>query len=476
MEWREKTKQMDEKKTQEIFFDLGRSQFPVQVPHTADVLRMGKADTLRDPRSAVLEALRSPINSPSLEEITREKLRSNPDAEAVIVISDNTRPVPYSGESGILTPIVNEMIRAGLPPRQTRILVATGTHRPMEEHEWKEMLDAEILDLGIPVLNHDSRNRDDVVKVCHTEYGGEILVNKTYVQSDIKILTGLVESHFMAGVSGGRKSICPGLISEASIHALHSGPILHSSYSRDLILEGNPVHEEALKVARAAGCDMVVNVTLDADFRLTGVFAGALEEAHQAAYDKLKTYAAIPFRKLYDLVITHAGFVGINHYQAAKGALVCAPLVKKDSLCILGAHHADKDPIGSNDYKKMLKLLQKAGPEKFIQMILDPEWIFVPDQWEAQMWTRLLTKISPPNLLYCCLEIPDQDFSWITGRNARTVVQNTDRLQELINRTIAWALEALQKRLGQAPQTVILPDGPYGIPVAAINPGPSCSD
>jgi hypothetical protein len=338
------------------------------------------------------------------------------------------------------------------------------------------VLDPEILDLGIEVLNHDSRNRDNMVKVCRTEHGGEILVNRIYVQSDIKILTGLVESHFMAGVSGGRKSICPGLISEASIHALHSGPILHSPFSRDLILERNPVHEEALKVSRAAGCDMAVNVTLDADFRLPGVFAGALEEAHLAAFEKLKTYASIPFQKQYDIVITHAGFVGINHYQAAKGALVCAPLVKKDSLCILGAHHADKDPIGSDDYKKMLKLLDDAGPEKFTQMILDPAWTFVPDQWEAQMWTRLLSKISHQNLIYCCLEIPDHDFSWITGWNARTIVQNPDSLQELINRTIAWAVEKQQKRLGQAPQIAVLPDGPYGIPIARINPKPLSSD
>jgi nickel-dependent lactate racemase len=94
---------MNENATREICFDLGRSQFPVQIPHAADILRMGKVDALPDPKSAVLEALRSPINSPTLEAITREKLRSNPNAEAVIVISDNTRPVPYSGESGILT-------------------------------------------------------------------------------------------------------------------------------------------------------------------------------------------------------------------------------------------------------------------------------------------------------------------------------------------------------------------------------------
>jgi hypothetical protein len=239
-----------------------------------------------------------------------------------------------------------------------------------------------------------------------------------------------------------------------------------------LVLDKNPVHEEALKVAHAAGCDMVVNVTLDSNFGMTGVFAGQLDKAHRMAFDKLRTYAAIPFQKNYDLVITHAGFVGVNHYQAAKGGLVCAPLVKKGGLCVLGAHHTDKDPVGSENYKKMLRLLEKAGPEKFIRMILDPSWTFVPDQWEAQMWTRLLNQVPPQNLLYCCLEIPDRDFSWVTGTNARTISGESKSLQDLMDRTIAWAERKLKERLGHDPQTVVLPDGPYGIPLLESNLDP----
>jgi nickel-dependent lactate racemase len=451
---------------QDVIFDLGHSRFPVQIPDHADVLRMGKPKALPNPQEAILEALRSPANRPPLSQIIRQKLLSNPDADAVIVISDNTRPVPYSGESGILFPVVDEMIRAGLPPEKIHLLVATGTHRAMDEQELREMLDPRILALGLSIANHDSRNRNDMIKVCRTEYGGDILVNRNYIQSDIKILTGLVESHFMAGVSGGRKSICPGLISESSTYALHSGPILHRPFSRDLVLDKNPVHEEALKVARAAGCDMIVNVTLDADFKLTGVFAGDLEDAHRKAFDKLCTYAAIPFRQKYDLVITHTGFVGINHYQAAKGALVCVPVVKDGGMCILGAHHTDKDPVGGENYKRMLKLLGEIGSEKFIKSILDPSWTFVPEQWEAQMWTRLFEKIPPRNLLYCCMEIPDQDFSWIPGENARTIVRETQSLQELMNRTIAWAMKELKKRHDQIPRVVVLPDGPYGIPLS----------
>jgi nickel-dependent lactate racemase len=450
---------------QEVLFDLGRTQFSVQIPGYADVLRMEKADVITHPEKEIYGALRSPEKCPPLQEIVRSKLRSNPLAEAVIVISDNTRPVPYSGKSGILFPILEEMINAGLPPSQICLLVATGTHRAMDKEELQRILDPRVLDLDLSIVNHDSRKPEDMEKIGRTEYGGEILVNRLYLQSDIKILTGLVESHFMAGASGGRKSICPGLISEASTHALHSGPILHSPRARDLVLEGNPVHEEALKVAKMAGCDMAVNVTLDSEFRLTGVFAGDLEKAHLQAFEKLHSYAAIPFQKKYDLVITHAGYVGVNHYQAAKGALVCAPLVKDRGMCLLAALHTDRDPIGRENYKRMLRLLGEAGSEKFIRMILDPDWTFVPEQWEAQMWTRLFEKTPPENLLYCCLEIPEEDFSWIPGRDARALVGRTKSLWQLVDKSIAWAVDTLQDRLNRPPEIAVLPDGPYGIPI-----------
>ena len=192
---------------QEIIFDLGHTRFPVQIPYEADILRMGKPKALSRPAEAIQEALRSPINSLPLDRIVRRKLRSNPSANAVIVISDNTRPVPYSGGSGILFPIIDEMIKAGLPPEKISLLVATGTHRAMDNRELKKMLDPRIWDLGLPITNHDSRNEKDMIKLCRTPYGGDIFVNRSYIQSEIKILTGLVESHFMAGVSGGRKSI-----------------------------------------------------------------------------------------------------------------------------------------------------------------------------------------------------------------------------------------------------------------------------
>jgi hypothetical protein len=140
-------------------------------------------------------------------------------------------------------------------------------------------------------------------------------------------------------------------------------------------------------------------------------------------------------------------------------------VIKQQGICILAAYHTDKDPIGGENYKRMVRLLGEVGSRKFIQMILDPAWTFVPEQWEAQMWTRLFEKTSPENLLYCSLEMSEDDFEWIPGIDARTVVSESTSLQKLMNKTIQWAFNKLFKRLGRVPMVAVLPDGPYGIPL-----------
>lgn len=448
-----------------VVLDLGRMQFPLKLPDHTDILSMGKASPLPHTKENIIQTFKNPVGTHPLKTLVSQNLEKIPHAKAVVVISDNTRPVPYSGESGILFPLIEEMIKAGLSPSQIRLLGATGTHRNMKEAELRQMIDPRIFALGLQIIQHDSRNKGELISVGKTELAGEILLNRHYVESDIKILTGLVESHFMAGASGGRKSICPGLMSEPSTYLLHSGPILSSPKATDLILEGNPVHEEATRVARMAGCDFIVNVTLDSNYRLTGVFAGEMGKAFLSAYEKLKSYAAISVKKKFDLVLSHTGYVGVNHYQAAKGALTCVPIIEEGGICLLVALHPDPDPIGASNYKDMVRLLGKVGTERFLQMIRDERWNFVPEQWEAQMWTRLFKKIPPENLIYCTLDIPKEDFSWLPGKDARSIAPKAKSLEELVEKSLAWALKALRLRLKREPRIAFLADGPYGIPL-----------
>ena len=346
-------------KTDQVVLDLGRSKVCLKVPVNADVLAMDDAPAV-DSGRAIRDAMNNPIGCEPLESLVKQKAASRPDATAVKVISDNTRSVPYKGESGILWPIVDTLLSNGISASNILILVATGTHRALTREELEDMLDSRIFEHGIRIANHDCQS-SDLQYLCTTSRGSRIWINRDYLTADLKILTGLVESHFMAGASGGRKSVCAGLISRDSTYVFHGPAFLDSPNARDLVLEGNPVHEEALEVAEAAGVDFIVNVTLNGQMQLAGVFAGDLRKAHASAVEHLRSFVAIPVKKQYDLVVTHAGFVGINHYQAAKAAVVRCLLVTALSALAHDRRSLRPEALGSAQYQTLLHLLKLIG-------------------------------------------------------------------------------------------------------------------
>jgi nickel-dependent lactate racemase len=452
-------------KLKEGLLDFGRTQIPIILPVNTEILTMKKAPLLKDAEPVLHKALQNPIGCPPLREIVQQKLQRNSNAHAVIVLSDNTRPVPYSGKNGILFPIIEILIKEGLSPEQISMLIASGTHRAMEKEELEEMIDPQVFKMGIDIFNNNCQEISEFIFLGSTTKGTRALINRHYIESDIKILTGLVESHFMTGVSGGRKSICPGLAAEETIFTLHSSPYLNSPKARDLVLEGNPCHEDALEVAKMAPPDMIINVTLDRNYNLTGIFAGELEQAHLEAVKKLQHYVTIPVIKKYDLVITHGGYVGVNHYQLAKAAVIASYIIKEGGLCILAASMSDPDPIGSVNYKNLISKLKELGTKNFLNLILDPSWIFVLDQWQVQMWGHLFTKIPQENLIYCCEELPEDASIYLPGRDIRTIVQEGKGLQKLVEYSVDHAIQELRHILGKEPSIAFLADGPYGIPI-----------
>jgi lactate racemase len=133
---------------------------------------------------------------------------------------------------------------------------------------------------GYRIIDHDCEDLASLTFIGQSATGGDVFVNSAFSTADLRIATGLVESHFMAGLSGGRKAICPGLVDKRTIEKFHSPAFLESPLAQNLILEGNPCHEESLAIARTVGVDFIVNATLDKNLRPTGIFAGELEAAH----------------------------------------------------------------------------------------------------------------------------------------------------------------------------------------------------
>ncbi len=451
----------------QVKIPFGDEPIAVELPNDVDILSMSAPAAIADPEKAIGEALQNPLGTESFDALIAHKCEERNSPSAVIVISDNTRPVPYTGATGILWPLVERLVAGGVAGADITVLVATGMHRGLTEAELKRMIDPRVHAAGVEFVNHNGKDAESLSYLGTTARGSEVYINRLYVESDIKILTGLVESHFMAGASGGRKSICPGLIGEESTKIFHGAEMMADLNSTDLKLSGNPCHEESFEVASKAGADFIINVTLDHSFNLTGVFAGELKTAHEAAVNHLKSYTAVEYSGEYDIVVTHAGFVGINHYQAAKSGTVAARIIKPGGHVLMVANNSDTDPVGSLEYRTALQLLTLNGPEAVDRIFKSPDWTFIPEQWQVQMWNRLFNKIPLNHFHYYSPQFGAAEYSLSPGEPLADLAGVTDSttLIELIPRLIANGVERLRKELGEGARIAFLKDGPYGIPL-----------
>ena len=445
----------------QVELEFGSERLVLAVPETADVLTLSPAAPVADPALAIADALARPIGAPPLRDVIRARAAGKVDPRAVIVVSDNTRPVPYRGPAGILEPVLAALRAGGV--RRIVVLVATGTHRSLTDAEMRAMFPESVFAGDVEVINHDCRDTASLVRLGQTGRGTETWINRRYMEADIRILTGLVEPHFMAGLSGGPKSICPGLVGEAATHVFHGAAMMGDPKAATLVLDGNPCQAESMDVARMAGSDFIVNVTIDRERRVTGVFAGELAAAHRAAAARAMEDAEIPMGHDYDVAVTHAGFVGINHYQAAKAAVEGVRALADGGTLILAANHTDVDPVGGPNYKRLLPIFTRVGPDEFERLIRAPEWSFVPDQWELQMWGRALRKLGRADrLIYCAPQLTGAAFAGLPGTDGGA------GLTGLAGRALAEAMvqRAINAALAARPDArlAVLADGPYGVP------------
>jgi nickel-dependent lactate racemase len=452
-----------------IPLEYGDHIFEIDVPRDAVEISMGRVPPIEDRRSEIERAFSNPIGSPKLEEIIKRTGKKTKDLTVSVTVSDITRPVPYKGDDGILSPILQKLVSQGVRKENIKIIVGTGMHRPSTYDEKVEMYGEEVVK-QFTILDHDCENNDFLVSIGESKRGTHVYVNRHFFFSDLKIATGLVESHFMTGISGGRKAVCPGLVDVKTIQRFHGPGYLEDPNATNLVLEGNPCHEEGLEVAKKVGVDFIVNVTLDKDMRLTKVVAGDLVEAHMKTYEMIKSYAEIPLERQFDIVLTHGGYVGRDHYQTAKAAVGAIPAVKEGGVIIVAANNRDKEPIGSLEYKTLLHLLKLQGPEGYLELLQSPHWRFTKDQWEPEVWGKPLKKVGQDRLIYCTGEIPRENCAIIPGRNGYEFIpepsdfkSNLEKVQLMVQRAIIYSIYNLRRR-NVEPTVCYIREGPYAIP------------
>src|SRR3954451_13286660 len=355
-------------KSVKFTLDYGRTGLEVDIPADRVVgpLGIGDVPPVDDPESSVASALETPIGTQALREIARGR------KDACILICDITRPVP---NRVILGPMLQGLEESGIPRNQVLILVATGLHRASTAEEKEEMLGEEIAS-SYRVEDHHGTRMDEHTFLGTTPRGIPAWVDTRYVKADLKIATGLIEPHLMAGYSGGRKLICPGVAGIETVRRWH-GPAMIGHPRADCgILDGNPIHEENTPIARLAGCDFIVNVTLDAHRRVTSVVAGDMEEAFLKAVRFIEGIVRAPVARPVDIVVTSsAGYpLDTTFYQSVKGLISCLPIIKPGGTIILAASMSEG--IGSPEFASLFR--EHPSLEDFSKSILG-EGYFVID-------------------------------------------------------------------------------------------------
>jgi nickel-dependent lactate racemase len=292
------------------------------------------------------------------------------------VISDITRPVP---NRVLLPPLLETLQQAGIRKEAITLLIATGMHRPNLGQELESMIGRDIAE-QYRIVNHYCRKQEAYRKIDELE-GAPIEINKNYLDSELKILTGLIEPHFYAGYSGGRKSILPGISSFETMKFMHSFKMIDHPRVTNCVLDGNPFHEYGLRITERAGADFIVNVVINRERQIAGVFAGHFDHAHRAGCDMVYEHSVVPLQDRVDMVITSGGGFPLDatFYQISK-ALICAKNILKKNGTIVVVCEC-REGLGSMEFCGIMR--SACSPREFFDGYCDPEK-FVIDQWCAQ--------------------------------------------------------------------------------------------
>jgi len=353
----------------------GDGVLPIDLAVNADVIEPRDPPRVASPKQALREALRRPIAGPPLAELLP------PDASIVVVISDSTRPAP---NRLMLEALLGEL--GANAASRLHVLVATGLHRPTRDDELDRMLGS-ALRRHLQVTNHDAHDTSSLREIGRTSSGRPVLINRRYLDADLRITLGLIEPHFFAGFSGGAKLILPGVAGEASILRNHDAEMIGHPNARWGRLAGNPIHREQREAARLAGCEFSVNVTIAGDGAITGIFAGGLEAAHDAGCQAALQAAMQPVEEPYHVVITTNGGhpLDLNLYQAVKGMDAAAQIVRPAGHIVMAAEC--REGAGHGDFVHILR--EHTTARSMVRAIQDAPLVR-GDQWQNQIFGRVL--------------------------------------------------------------------------------------
>ncbi len=351
----------------------GRTGLDVAFPDAAEVIAPHEQPPLADPPAAVRAALRDPIAGPPLADLAA------PGRRVAIVTSDLTRPVP---NELLLDALLETLHAAGVAVEDVLIINGTGMHRGNTDQELAEMYGEEIV-RRYRIVNHDSRETSALRQIATDPRGEPVLIRRDYLDADLRIVTGFIEPHLFAGYSGGGKGVMPGIAGRETVMSNHSASMVGHPNATFGISEGNPIFEEMRRFGLLAGPCFLLNVTMDAEQRVTGVFAGELVAAHDAGIEHCRRQSIVEIDEPYDIVVTSNGGypADLDLYQSVKGIAVAARALRPGGHLILAAECVEG--VGHGEYGALLA--RHGSHLELLEAMRGSAWTTVEEQWQAQL-------------------------------------------------------------------------------------------
>ena len=422
-----------------VELDYGRDGLLVDLPDNCEptVIRKRPMRALPDPEGAVRAALTRPVAAPPLEQLARGR------GSVCILICDFTRPVP---NHLFLREMAQRCMAAGIDRENITVLVATGLHRPNEGAELTELVgDDWVLD-NLRVENHFARDSAAHVDLGATAGRGvPVKLDRRFVDAGLRIATGLVEPHFMAGFSGGRKVVAPGVAHEDTIRTFHSARFMEDPAAIQCNLEGNPLHEEQLEIVRMLGDVYALNTVLDEQRRLVHISFGEIVASHLEAVDFVRSAIEVEVPRRFKTVLTSAAGYPLDktYYQTVKGMVTAMDILAAGADLIIASDCSEG--LGSAEYRESQARLVRMGPQAFLNSILGKQFADV-DEWQTEMQLKPMRRA---NIALYSQGLPSADRK-LTG------VVCTDSLEESLAASIAKSGD---------PAIAVIPEGPYVVPV-----------
>lgn len=423
----------------------GKAELSLDLPGDSIIYKSNYVNAEKPASELLLESITNPAAGNPLDQLVKKRK----PGKVVIVVSDITRPIPYAE---FLPQLITSLEEAGVNKDEIIILVATGMHRSSTPAEYLKMFGEYVVN-NYRIVDHDCNNEDELQELDGLSWSGaKVRLNKQYVQAGFRIVTGLVEPHFMAGFSGGRKAICPGLVALDSVQKFHGYDFLSHPKASSTFLKDNPCHEENSSIARLCPPDFAVNVVLDNNKQVNTIVSGELFASHMKTVEYVERVCCPAVTVPADLVITSSGGYPLDatFYQCVKGFVNCLPAVKERGEII--SFGSCMEGIGSPEYTAIMK--KYAGD--YLQFIDDikANRFFIKDQWQFQMHIKTLVKIGQQNLHFYTSNISESELSMLSV-NPHSV--SASEIESAIQNKINQAVEA-KKRIA------IFPEGPYCSP------------